>query len=139
MKPAWGSYCLEQAPIAFFDIQYPKSLNAVLVSPPKNYFETEYPPFFASESGKRYRSNVSVKAKLVKGLATRSDLLLAIQEQTKASYDLQDARSTVIQAHADLTASLGISPSYSLQQLDLSKLPLPAGLVQPIEKIVGQA
>ena len=83
--------------------------------------------------------SVSVQAKLDKGLATRLDLLLAIQEQAKASYDLQDARSSVIQAHADLTASLGISPSYSLQLIDLSKLPLPAGLVQSVEKIVDQA
>lgn len=83
--------------------------------------------------------SASVQAKLDKGLATRPDLLLAIQEQAKASYDLQDARSSVIQAHADLTASLGISPSYSLQLIDLSKLPLPAGLVQSVEKIVDQA
>ncbi|MEC4749434.1 TolC family protein [Methylomicrobium sp. Wu6] len=81
----------------------------------------------------------SVKAKFDKGLATRPDLLLAIQEQAKASYDLQDARSSAIQLHADLTASLGISPSYSLQLIDLSKLPLPAGLVQSVEKIVDQA
>jgi outer membrane protein TolC len=81
----------------------------------------------------------SVKAKLDKGLATRPDMLLAIQEQAKASYDLQDARSAVSQTHADLTASLGISPSYSLQLIDLSKLPLPAGLAQSVEKIVDQA
>ena len=83
--------------------------------------------------------SASVQAKLDRGLATRPDLLLAIQEQAKASYDFQDARSSVIQAHADLTSSLGISPAYSLQLIDLSKLPLPAGLVQSVEKIVDQA
>jgi outer membrane protein TolC len=83
--------------------------------------------------------SASVQAKLEKGLATRPDLLLAIQEQAKASYDLQDARSSLIQTHADLTASLGISPSYTLQLIDLSKLPLPAALVQSVEKIVDQA
>jgi outer membrane protein TolC len=83
--------------------------------------------------------SASVQAKLEKGLATRPDLLLAIQEQAKASYDLQDTRSSVIQTHADLTSSLGISPSYSLQLIDLNKLPLPAGLVQSVEKIVDQA
>lgn len=81
----------------------------------------------------------SVQAKLDKGLATRPDLLLAIQEQAKASYDLQDARGSVTQARADLTTSLGISPSYSLQLIDLSKLPLPTGLVESVEKIVDQA
>ncbi|WP_243220129.1 TolC family protein [Methylobacter sp. S3L5C] len=84
-------------------------------------------------------STDSVKAKLDKGLATRPDLLLAIQEQAKASYDLQDARGSVIQTQADLTTNLGISPSYSLQLINLSKLPLPAGLVQSVEKIVDQA
>jgi outer membrane protein len=83
--------------------------------------------------------SASVQAKLDEGLATRPDFLLAIQEQAKASYDLQDALSSVIQVHADLTASLGISPSYSLQLIDLNKLPLPAGLVQSVEKIVDQA
>ena len=83
--------------------------------------------------------SASIQAKLGKGLATRPDLLLAIQEQAKASYDLQDAHSLEIQAHADLTANLGISPSYSLQLINLSKLPLPAELVQSVEKIVDQA
>jgi outer membrane protein len=81
----------------------------------------------------------SVQAKFDQGLATRPDLLLAIQEQAKASYDLQDAHGSVVQAKADLTANLGISPSYSLQLVDLSKLPLPAELVQSVEKIVDQA
>lgn len=81
----------------------------------------------------------SVQAKLSHGLATKPDLLLALQEQAKSSYDLQDARGAVIQARADLTTSLGISPAYSLQLVDLSKLPLPSELEQSVEKIVDQA
>lgn len=81
----------------------------------------------------------SVQAKLKQGLATKPDLLLAIQEQAKASYDLQDARGSVTQTRADLTTSLGISPAYSLQLIDMSKLPLPAGLEPSVEKIVNQA
>lgn len=84
-------------------------------------------------------NSASVQAKLDKGLATRPDLLLAVQEQAKASYDLQDARGSVIQAQADLTTSLGIPPSYSLKLIDLSKLSLPSGLLQSVEKIVDQA
>ena len=83
--------------------------------------------------------STSVQAKLDKGLATKPDLLLAIQEQAKASYDLQDARGSVTQTRADLTTNLGISPAYSLQLIDMSKLPLPAGLEQSVEKIVDQA
>lgn len=84
-------------------------------------------------------SSASVQAKLGKGLATRPDLLLALQEQAKSSYDLQDARGSVLQAKADLTTNLGISPSYTLKLIDLSKLPLPAGLEPSVEKIVDQA
>ncbi len=81
----------------------------------------------------------AVQAKFNKGLATRPDLLLAMQQQAKARYDLQDARGAVVQAQADLTANLGISPTYTLQLIDLSKLALPAGLVSSVEKIVDQA
>ena len=81
----------------------------------------------------------SVQAKFDQGLATRPDLLLALQEQAKARYDLQDTRGSVIQTKADLTENLGISPAYSLQLMDLGKLPLPAGLVPSVEKMVDQA
>ncbi|QFY44895.1 TolC family protein [Candidatus Methylospira mobilis] len=81
----------------------------------------------------------SVQARFGKGLATRPELLLALQEQARAGYDLQDARGSVVQAQADLTASLGISPSHALQLLDLSKVPLPSRLAQSAEEIVDQA
>ena len=81
----------------------------------------------------------SVETKFNKGLATRPELLLAIQEQAKARYDLQDARGSAAQSRADLYTNLGISPSYSLQLIDLNTLPLPEGLGQSVEKIVDQA
>lgn len=77
--------------------------------------------------------SASVRAKLDRGLTTRPDLLLSIQEQAKTSYDLQDARGSVTQTRADLTTNLGISPAYSLQMIDLSKLPLPAKLEQSVD------
>lgn len=91
----------------------------------------------ALESAKS--NSASVRAKLDKGLATKPDLLLAIQEQAKASYDLQDARGSVSQARVELMANLGVSPAYSLQLTDMSKLPLPAELEASVEKIVDQA
>ncbi|MDD4913491.1 MAG: TolC family protein [Methylococcales bacterium] len=81
----------------------------------------------------------SVQAKLDRGLATKPDLLLAIQEQAKASYDHQDARGAVTQIRAELMTNLGISPAYSLQLIDLTKLPLPVELEQSVEKIIDQA
>ena len=94
----------------------------------------------AQQSFDAAKSNsVSVRAKLDQGLATKPDLLLAIQEQAKASYDLQDARGSVTQAKVGLMANLGISPTYTLQLTDISKLPLPTGLEASVEKIVDQA
>jgi len=81
----------------------------------------------------------AVQAKLDKGLATRPNVLLALQEQAKANYDWQDARGSVTQARSELMANLGVSPAYSLQLIDLSKLPLPAGLEPSVELIVDQA
>ncbi|MGD0961222.1 MAG: TolC family protein, partial [Methylomonas sp.] len=91
----------------------------------------------AFESAKS--NSASVRAKLDKGLATKPDLLLAIQEQAKASYDLQNARGSVTQARVELMANLGVSPAYSLQLTDLSKLSIPAELEASVEKIVDQA
>ena len=84
-------------------------------------------------------NSASVRAKFDQGLATKPDLLLALQEQAKASYDRQDARGAVTQARVALMAELGVSPAYSLHLTDLSKLPLPAGLAASVEKIADQA
>jgi len=84
-------------------------------------------------------NSASVRAKLDQGLATKPDLLLAIQEQAKAGYDLQEARGSVIQARVELMSNLGVSPAYTLQLTDMSKLPLPAELVISVEKIIDQA
>ncbi len=78
----------------------------------------------------------SVQAKIGKGLATRPELLLAIQEQARANYELQDAKGAVMQAQADLSSSIGVSPDQTLKFVDMSQLPLPAGLEPSVEKIV---
>ncbi len=81
----------------------------------------------------------AVKAKLAQGFATRPDLLLAMQEQAKANYDLQDARGSVTQVRADLTTHIGISPSQTLEMVDLSQVPLPESLEASVEHIVDDA
>jgi outer membrane protein TolC len=86
------------------------------------------------------KTNASaVQARLGRGLATRPDLLLALQERAKASYDHQDARGAVSQIRAELMTSIGISPAHTLQLTDLNNLPLPAELEQSAEKIIDQA
>lgn len=81
----------------------------------------------------------SVRAKLAQGFATRPDLLLAIQEQAKANYDLQDARGSVTQLRAELTTNVGVSPAQTLQMVDLSQVPLPDKLEPSVERIVDEA
>jgi outer membrane protein len=81
----------------------------------------------------------AIKAKLTQGFATRPDLLLALQEKAKANYDLQDARGSVTQARAELTTSVGVSPSHALQLVDLSQVPLPDALEPSVEHIVDEA
>ena len=81
----------------------------------------------------------SVRAKLTQGFATRPDLLLAIQEQAKANYDLQDARGSVTQLRAELSTNVGISPAQALQMVDLTQVPLPDKLEPSVERIVDEA
>lgn len=81
----------------------------------------------------------AVRAKLQRGFATRPDLLLAIQEQAKANYDLQDARGSVTQIRAELAANIGISPTQTLQLVDLSQEALPDKLAASVENIVDDA
>lgn len=81
----------------------------------------------------------AIKAKLAQGFATRPDLLLALQEKAKANYDLQDARGSVTQVRAELTTDVGVSPSRTLQLVDLSQVPLPSALEPSVERIVDEA
>jgi outer membrane protein len=81
----------------------------------------------------------AVQAKLKQGFATRPDLLLAIQEQAKANYDLHDARGSVIQLRAELTTNIGVSPSQTLNMVDLSQVALPDKLESSVEHIVDEA
>lgn len=81
----------------------------------------------------------SVQAKLGQGFATRPELLMAVQEQAKANFDLQDALGTSADTQADLAASLGVSPSLDLKLADIGQMPLPSGLEQPAERIVDSA
>lgn len=81
----------------------------------------------------------AVQAKLKQGFATRPDLLLAIQEQAKANYDLHDARGSVTQFRAELTTNIGVSPSQTLKMVDLSQVALPDKLESSVEHIVDEA
>ncbi len=81
----------------------------------------------------------SVQARLGQGFATRPELLMAIQEQAKANFDLQDALGTRVDTQANLAASLGVSPSLNLNLVDMSRMPLPKDLEEPAERIADSA
>jgi len=81
----------------------------------------------------------SVQARLEQGLATKPELLMAIQEQAKANFDLQDAEGISVDAQANLAASLGVSPSLNLNLVNMNQLPLPKELEASAEQIVDQA
>ena len=81
----------------------------------------------------------AVSARLDQGLATRPELLLAVQEKARAAFELQRALGAVDDARAALAESLGIDPTVPLQVADVSALPLPEGLAETVEQIIDRA
>lgn len=81
----------------------------------------------------------AVSARLDQGLATRPELLLAVQEKARAAFELQRALGAVDDARAALAESLGIDPTVPLQVADVSALPLPDGLAETVEQIIDRA
>src|SRR5262249_62217319 len=65
----------------------------------------------------------AVEARLEQGLATRPELLLAIQDRARAAYEVEEADGFVADARAALAESIGISPTMPLKVADLSAVP----------------
>lgn len=81
----------------------------------------------------------SVQARLQQGLATRPEVLMALQDQAKANFDLQEALGATMDTLANLHASLGISPSVNLNYVNMNQLPLPKAIETTAEQIVDDA
>jgi len=81
----------------------------------------------------------AVQARLEQGLATRPDLLLALQERARAAYEVQEAQGLVADARARLAESIGISPTMPLQVADLGSVPLPSELPATIEQVMDRS
>ena len=81
----------------------------------------------------------AVGARFDHGLATRPELLLAIQDKARAAFELQRALGAVDDTRAALAETLGIVPTLPLQVADISALPLPSGLADTVEKIIDRA
>jgi outer membrane protein len=81
----------------------------------------------------------AVDARLQQGLATRPDLLLALQERARAAFGIQEAEGLVADARAALAESIGISPTMSLGVRDLSAVPIPTELPATTEQLIDRA
>ena len=81
----------------------------------------------------------AVQLRLERGLATRPDQLLAVQERARAAYELEAARGEVINTRARLVERLGISPQAPIMTQGLEAIPLPADLEPSAEAIIDRA
>jgi outer membrane protein len=85
------------------------------------------------------RNAESVTAQLEHGVATRPELLLAIQGKAKADYELQAARGKVSDAAADLAESIGVTPNIDIKTVDIAELPLPKEIEATADELIDRA
>ena len=81
----------------------------------------------------------SVQAQLERGVATRPELLLAIQDKAKAEYELQSVRGKVSETWADLAESLGITPNIAIKTVDINDIQLPVEIESTADGLIDQA
>jgi outer membrane protein TolC len=81
----------------------------------------------------------AVQARFDQGLATRPDLLLAVQERARAAFDVKDADGRVSDARARLAESIGIPPNVPLKVADLAAVPLPTELPTTVEQVMDRS
>jgi len=81
----------------------------------------------------------AVRAQLERGVATRPDVLLAIQDKAKADYELQAAHGKVLDTHAELAESLGITPDIELKTVRIEEIPLPEAIESSADGLIDQA
>jgi outer membrane protein len=77
--------------------------------------------------------------RLDRGLATRTEVLLAKQERARADYDVQLARRLVADTWSTLAEAVGISPASQLYIPELADVSLPAELAESVEKAMDRA
>ncbi len=81
----------------------------------------------------------AVRARLDAGLATRPEVLLALQEEAQYAYALEDARGKSESAKADLARSIGVAAELPLPIRSLQDQPLPGALRQTAEALIDEA
>jgi outer membrane protein TolC len=81
----------------------------------------------------------AVQARFEQGLATRPDLLLALQEKARAAFDVQDAEGRIADARARLAESIGIPPSLPLKVAEIGSIPLPSELPTTVDQVMDRS
>jgi len=81
----------------------------------------------------------AVQARFEQGLATRPDLLLAVQERARAAFDVQDVEGQVSDTRARLAESIGIPPTVPLKVAELGSIPLPTELPATVEQVMDRS
>ena len=86
-----------------------------------------------------HKNSESVEAQRVQGIATKPELLLALQDQAKAEYELQSARGKVADAQAELAESLGITPNIEVKTVAITDIPLPHSIEASADQLIDEA
>jgi outer membrane protein TolC len=74
-----------------------------------------------------------------RGLASRTEVLLARQEDARAAFDLERARGARDDAYGALTESIGVPPTASLRVTTLASQPIPDALAETVEAVIDRA
>lgn len=81
----------------------------------------------------------AARARLANGLATKPELLLAVQEEAEYAYAVEDARGRAEAARADLARSVGFAADLPYRIRSLQDQPLPDGLRESVEALIDAA
>lgn len=81
----------------------------------------------------------ATEARAERGLAARTDVLLARQEDARARFELERASGARDDAFGALAESVGIAPTVPLRVASLEAQPIPAALPETVDQVIDRA
>ena len=82
---------------------------------------------------------IAARKRLAVGLATKPQVLLSVQSEAQAEYDLQNARLTVSDAQARLAVATGVEANSAPDIESLESQPIPKALGQTVDQLISVA
>ena len=82
---------------------------------------------------------IAARKRLAVGLATKPQVLLSVQREAQAEYDLQNARLTVSDAQARLAVAAGVEANSAPDIESLESQPIPQALGQTVDELIKAA